>query len=256
MVTIPELADAGERWRSSAGSFHPLRVTAVLRQGAPVCAYDPVQLDGLLAWAVVQRATDGAGVANSAEPYEIPLPLACLWRSVDELPMWAATVFRPVGASTPDTVYWHKRAMSGRWTDNSGKRLALKTVAGRWMERRTPVPVRVANEWSATCVGVAEEVRTLLTEVRALGKKRVTGFGQVVEWRVEIMEEAFSLVDAKGRLARPLPIGARSLIEPMEPEGAVTLVGWTPPHWKASILVPGWPTGTPVGAQVDWFGEV
>lgn len=244
IIQLPELAAYRDRARRDA--LISLRVVAVLRRNAPVCAYDLPQLDNLLARAVVNEATQGRGVPNSEAPYDLPTPLQCLWRSPEGLPLWAASCFTPVGRAEADTVYWHKRAPTGRFAANNGRRLSLTTKSGRWMERRVPVPVTVAGAWEAFCVGEPSEIARLLAGISHLGKKRAIGWGEVREWRIEPEAEPFALV-REGRLVRPLPEAARTALLPdWEPQEPPYPLGWTPPQWKHSLFAFGWPVGTRV----------
>lgn len=222
-----------------------LRVMLILRPGSRLAGYDPLNLDNLLARAVVDEATQGAGLPNSTEPYLLPVPLQCLWRSPAGLPLWAATPFTPVGFSTRDIAYWHKRQQSGRWTGTKRGTFTITATKGRWMERRVPLPVTVCNEFVVHCMGHAEEIARLLKPLTFVGKRRTNGFGEVQEWRVEVAE-TFDLVQ-EGRLTRALPALALELL-PLGtvPEGQPAPVGWTPPQWKPSLFAPGWWPGTRV----------
>ncbi|HEV2446373.1 MAG TPA: hypothetical protein VGS58_10640, partial [Candidatus Sulfopaludibacter sp.] len=91
-----------------------LTITALMRANSPVVSYDPICLDGLLAYCVVHEATTGAGLGDTHIIYDIPLPLSRLWTSPSGMPLWAATGFTPIGPTVSDVSYWHKRAMPGR----------------------------------------------------------------------------------------------------------------------------------------------
>ena len=225
-----------------------LRVTAHLLPQAQIAAYDPIHLDNLLAWAVLQDVVPGGKVPNSEEPYDLPLPLDCLWRNPSGLPLWASSVFRVQGQAFADTVYWHKRAQTGRWTFHPGKGgepapMPLKTTAGRFMERRVPMPTALAEDhaWVAECVGNAEEVCRLLQHVAFLGKKRGIGMGEVDYWEVEEVS-GFTLLE-DGCLTRPVPLNAAAPLG-LALSGALSLVGWTPPQWQPALFEAGWPAGT------------
>lgn len=244
MIEYEPLRPYTERYAEIAAV--PLRVTFTLRPGSRLAGYDPLNLDNLLARAVVDEATAGRGLPPVPEAYRLPVPLVCLWREPETgLPLWAATPFAPEGLSATDIAYWHKRAQSGRWTGTKTGRYSISSTNGRWMERRVPLPTTVAERWKADAQGDPEEVMRLLGKLSFIGKRRSCGFGEVREWRVE-PAESFTLVHDE-LLTRPLPEGAVGLLgERLLPEGEPAPVGWTPPQWKPSLFRPGWWTGTPI----------
>lgn len=230
--------------------YEPLTITARLVKNSQVVAYEPPPyLDGLLAWAVLQVVTAGQGVPqNTPEAYWIPLPLRCLWVSADELPLWAASVFQPAGDLVQDVTYLHKRNPLGEFSRSA----RWNAKAGRWMERRRPLPTAGCNVWQARCIGNHAWVERLLVQnVGFLGKNRGIGFGEVADW--EVAPAAFeSPLVVDGRLAHALPVEY-----PDKPciTDAPRRVGWTPPQWKRSLFSAGWSVGTPVD-QVDWFVDL
>lgn len=257
----------GDRWFDGAkgntdgrGGIRPMNIRLRLKRGAALVSYDPVQLDNLLAFAVVQEATQGVGVGNPPEGYagwNIRLPLGNVWRSEEGLPLWASTVFWPVPSegttAAGDVLYWHKRMPKGIWSAGNKGRLSLNGSSGRWMERRTPVPVVLCDTWEARCIGDVEEVRRLLTTYIAfVGKKRAVGLGEVEAWEVEPLgwEEAGSqgilgILVRDGVLQRPLPVRAAGGLG-IDLADAPTLVGWTPPQWNPKLFGQGWQPGTKI----------
>lgn len=231
-------------------SLQPCRVTALLRDNAPVCAYDPIHLDNLLARSLVDEATGCAGLVTAQRPYDLPCPLHCLWRDPWGLPLWASTVFTPEPDHVADTIYSHKRAQSGRFTKTKSGRFSVVTKSGRYMERRIPTPVTISHRWSAFCVGDIVEITRLLQSISFLGKKRAVGWGEVREWRVDPLPlpedfDAACILTHEGLLTRPVPIGAAAALG-LFLSGSASLVGWTPPQWLPSAFQAGWRTGTPV----------
>lgn len=214
----------------AALDLRPLRITAKLL--TPIAGYDPVHLDGLLAWAVVREATDGAGLPPSADPYDIPLPLACLWRSVDGLPLWTSTNFEPVSETIRQTLYWHKRAPRAELVKKRhGKPWNVPLRKGRYKEYRIPLPGVYCDEWRADCVGDPREIaRLLLLLGTNVGKKRGIGWGAVKSWAVNEIDE-FTLLNGE-RLRRPVPLAAVTMVlTGMPVKGGGNLLGWTPPYW-------------------------
>lgn len=257
LVRYPLLEQYINRYENDAAlHMEPLTITIHLRPGAQLAGYDPLNLDNLLARAVVDEATQGRGLPNSREPYWLPVPLQCLWRSPEGLPLWASSVFRPVGPEIKDTFYWHKRQQKGEFTRAKSGRFAPRSTQGRWMERRVPLPALVVERLEATCCGNREEITRLLAGLDFIGKRRAIGFGEVAQITVA-SAAAFSLVQA-GRLVRPFPALALELLDGQLPQGSAAPVGWTPPQWKPSLFAVGWWAGTPVGEfrplDIDYFG--
>ncbi len=248
MVEHPALVPYAERY--AALEHVPLRVVCQLVPGGRLAGYDPLNLDNLLARLVVDEATAGLGLPTSAEPYRLPVPLACLWQEPRSgLPLWAATQFRPAAAHVKDVSYWHKRVQSGLWTGTARGTFTIAPQHGRWMERRVPLPTIVSDVWEAEAIGDPHEVARLLAGARFIGKRRTNGFGEVRRWTVEPLDE-FRLVGA-GRLLRPLPAAAVKLLGEQMPEGEPAPVGWTPPQWKPDLFRPGWWAATPVAPALS-----
>lgn len=243
MIDYDGLLPYGQRYESL--SVEPLCVTVHLVPGSRIAGYDALNLDNLLARAVVEEATQGRGLPNTDQAYRLPVPLECLWRSENGFPLWAATPFVPMGLSAHDVAYWHKRAQSGAWTGAKRGTFAIRATQGRWMERRVPLPTTVAEQFVASCVGNAEEIARLLQLIGGhVGKRRSSGFGEVRGW--EIGQGDFGLVH-EGRLSRSFPAMAIALLPAgTMPEGQPAPVGWTPPQWKPSLFMLGWWPGTPV----------
>lgn len=242
-IAHPALAPYQARYARDA-AHQPLRVTLSL--ASPLAGYDPLNLDNLLARAVVDEATAGQGVPHASAAYVLPVPLRRLWRSDDGLPLWAATPFVPAGVSAVDVAVLHKRQQVGEWTGTPSGHLNLASAAGRWMERRMPLPTTVAEAWTADAIGDASEIARLLARVSHVGKRRAAGFGVVVRWEVAPWD-AWSLV-RDGRLTRALPAEAVRLLDGGLPAGTPAPVGWTPPQWKPDLFRSGWWPGTPVDA--------
>lgn len=240
------------RQRYAGLEMRPLTVTAVLAPGAMVLQYNPMYLDGLLGSAVTLLAMRGRGLPDTTDAYDIPLPLACLWRSDEGHPLWAASCLYPAGAWEQDTVYLHKRAPSGRFSRSPGgrkKMLRLVTSMGRDMERRVPMPAVSATELTARCIGDGDAVAELLEQVLYLGKRRNLGSATVRYWSV--VEAAWSpdeVLLTDNTLSRAMPVGAAHLL-PAPPAEPPAVVGWTPPQWKASLFSDGWRAGTPLGVM-------
>lgn len=249
MIEYPALAPYKSRYESM--DYQPLQITLELVPGSSLAGYDMLNLDNLLARAVVDEATQGRGLPNTPDAYDLPVPLQCLWRSPNGFPLWAATPFAPAGFTAHDIAYWHKRAQSGRWTGTKRGTFAIRSTSGRWMERRVPLPTTIAESFVATCIGNAEEIARLLEPFAHVGKRRTNGFGAVHRWLVAPADSWRMVVD--NALTRALPSLAVGLLGGQMPEGQPAPVGWTPPQWKPSMFAPGWWPGTAV--TYDYYQE-
>ena len=204
MIELPELENTSRLYAQL--EMKPLIVRAHLRPGAQMVNYDRAYLDGLLARAVMDRATGGDGVPDCDEGYWIPLPLKILWRSESGLPLWAGSVFQPVGMAEGDVVYTHKRMPKALYCTPSG----IKNNVGRWMDRRLPLPTEIAGVYEARCIGHAATVLDLLADIAFMGKRRSIGFGEVDAW--EVVEAEFSDMDTltrDGALIHAIPAASR-----------------------------------------------
>jgi len=219
--------------------YEPLLVRAHLRPGSPVVAYDPVYLDNLLARCVVDHVTNGAGLPPSDEPYWLPIPVRMLWQSLESLPLWAASVFHPLGVTARDMVYTHKRAPQAVYCEPRG----IKNNTGRWMDRRLPIPTAVCTVWEARCYGNKAAILRLLENISFLGKRRAIGMGEIADW--EVTPADFSpeeTVIRDGVLTHALP-QEYLMYRQQFVEGHPYPVGWSPPQWKVSMHSPGYAVG-------------
>ena len=240
MITISRLVPFTERY--ALMEMHPLHITLYLRHNAQLVSYDALCFDNLLARCALDQALRGGNVAPSLEPYDLPVPLRCLWRDDRGLPLWASTTLVPVGDFERDVFYQHKRAQTGGFTAaRGGAGYGVQTVSGRWMERRAPLPTIVADAYEASCIGNAIEIGRLLEQLSHVGKRRAIGFGEIDHWLIEPLGREFILVDAGPRLARSLPVAAAELLPPgMRPTEGASPISWTPPQWKPDLWLDGW----------------
>lgn len=241
MIEYPALAGHVQRYADLVGE--PLQITVRLRVGARLAGYDALLLDNLLARCVVDEATHGALLPNITDAYVLPVPLRCLWRSPEGLPLWAATPFHPIGDQVSDVTYWHKRGQTGTMTGTPKGTFSVFRNKGRFMERRVPLPTVVCATFAATCIGDGAEIARLLETVPFVGKRRSMGMGEVESW--EVTQGTFELVE-DGQLTRNLPVAALPLLNGMRPDGEPSPIGWTPPQWKPSLFALGWREWTPV----------
>lgn len=236
------------RWRERREQYEslpmePLRV--VLELAAPLVLYDHVYLEGMLAWVVVQELTDGQGVEMPPRYTPLPLEAAGFYGSGGQLPLWKASILHPIGAIVTDNVFMHKRA-PGAYQSKAG---SINTSAGRWMDRRIPLPVTEAVAWESFCYGNAAEIERLLALISHVGKRRGSGFGEIRR-RWVVSWEGGDVLVRDGRLAHAIPQEHAHDYGICDPP---VLVGWTPPHWAPGLWSMGWPVGTV--AEVDWYAD-
>ena len=249
IIRYPALEPYVERYAKMA--MEPLEIEVELHNA--LGGYDPLFLDGLLSYCVVADATDGRGVPSTQDAYVLPVPLQALWHDARGLPLWAASQFWPNGVCYDQVAFWHKRAQSGVWTGTKRGSFIVVSTKGRHMERRVPMPTRLATHWRAWCIGNAEEIGRLLKPLTHIGKKRSIGYGEIRHWMIR-PAPAFSLIrdDCLTRSAPAMAINWEAHYWPsgQMPEGTPASIGWTPPLWHSGLFVPGWWAGTPVTEAV------
>lgn len=225
--------------RYTAMEFQPLVITATLKQA--LIMYDPVYLDNLLARAVIEHARVNTFEMEKSLSYELPVPLKRLWTSEDGFPLWAASVFMPIGKVVRDTVYLHKRLGRFEFSDKQPK-----SNVGRWMDRRVPKPAMQSEskQWRAVCVGNADEIMQLLPLIRLMGKHRNVGYGEIAEWDVSAWDgDDIQTIVQNEKLVHAIPQGAESFLG-LQFDDPASLVGWTCPQWKPDIFSLGWRVGS------------
>lgn len=238
---------AAEQKRACWSDF--LRVLAHLAPSTQIVNYDQINFDNLLCAAVVEEAWNTVGAWGwQARPAALPCPLTTLWRDERGLSLYAAGLMQPLGASTRDVVYHHKRAPRGAYSRGNSKDggLRMETNKGRYMERQIPMPTLAVQTLECFCVGDPAEIARLLENISHLGKRRGNGFGAVERWEIQPARHFASdcVCDTGGIWKKALPMAAASALG-IAPEGALSLVGWTPAQWNPATFLAGWRAGTP-----------
>ena len=214
----------------------------ILTLGTQPIFYNPLTLDGLLAYIVVQRATKGRGYPESAEPYWIPLPLCVMWYHENELPLWAGTQFFPVDKDTECSVYWHKREFTPTFLKpkKNGTPANVNFTNGVHKSYRIPMPAHTAKVWRAYGQGDIEQVASLLAEITHVGKKRTYGYGQVATWELHQLDADVLPLSHDNRLIKAIPLTATVETDVLTPERDVErqarFAGWTPPYWHGACM--------------------
>ncbi|GEM_PF-2714381 len=223
--TLEALHDA---WQGA--DMRPLLVRAVL--GTPYVPAEPdgrIHLDGVLVWAVANTFPYPLRFPDDSAAV-FPLPVHLAWVSRDGLPLWAASDLLPQGQTLRDKEYWHKRYPTAEAEWSSKRNANMRS--GRWKEYRIPMPTVRVPELRAVVVGIHTEIERLLDVVTHIGKKPSQGFGRVVRWLVEPIDEPVEEIVGAAVMERTTPIAYwhdRGRI----PDGRLTYGGWTPPYWYA-----------------------
>ncbi|WP_220211498.1 hypothetical protein [Reticulibacter mediterranei] len=216
--------------------MQPLSVTAYLAGSIALARPSDISLDGLLAYQVLRRHmgndfythADGREVLCFARlPLEmrgeIPeavskLQTGDVWMNprqgiIDQsFWYWSCSSAQTVVAAR-QTQYWNKRfdthpALSNH-VDFGGRVEKVIIENGRYKAYHMPLSTLITDKIVWYAYGNLEEIRTLLTPITAIGKKRSYGNGMVMRWSVEPMEEDWSEWKEQ-ELMRPLP-GATAL---------------------------------------------
>lgn len=243
MIADPRIAAVVAGW--SDLSLQPIRVT--LRLASPLGGSEALHLDGLLAQALVAQATQGHGLEPTTEPYDQPLPLACLWREPERgLPLWACTAFAPVGLAYQDVSTWTRQDMHPAIVQRTkrGDAYAPRRTEGAEKAQGVPLPTTIAEAWTADAIGDPQIVASLLTQISHVGKKRSQGFGVVADWEVQPIS-TFALTDDAGSLRRPVPVAAvQAWGVPLPMPFSAGMLGWTPPYWHLGSMAMCLPAGS------------
>lgn len=207
----------------------PMVVTARLEWS--IVLNDPPMLDSLLAWVYAARANLLAPVGP-----EQTIPIAVPLAEQDGIRLASQGI-----AGTPDayeTRHKHRRAPWPEYARMGSVRLRrCDMAAGPDKSYRRPYVVTVvegdAIHWYA--LGDLDMVRSLLRDVRHVGKHRGTGKGRVREWSVEACETWPGFPVARdGRPLRPLPVSWPG-IDPGARSGFRVL---TPPYYQRERELP------------------
>lgn len=201
-------------------------------------------LDGLLA-AQLHAATKAAELADpdaaprrpmleQASPTDLPLPLArCELAGADW--HWAATTAQPRDGADlmPDVRYWSARTDS-RHLETLAEQLPqhLRERNGRYRARWMPTLVTICTSLEWSCVGDEDEIRSLLGQVRAIGKRRTSGQGRVMRWEVHPSERdtwSAGHLHPDGGLGRPTPPACLTG-RAQPPTGGSGTAGLRPPY--------------------------
>lgn len=185
-----------------------LQVTAHMQTGAVLPTVFPAPLDGILAQAARRRRLGGS--YGSVVDHH-----------VDRTGLHARTFGGPwvweASCATPDVavedVHWIHKRFRAVTAETVVDKLPANTDVGLTKGWRIPVVVTACRTLTWTAVGDPEEVRDLLADVVAVGKKWGTGEGVVLRWDVtDVGDPDLSwLWHLDGRISRPVVAHHRTL---------------------------------------------
>jgi CRISPR type IV-associated protein Csf3 len=229
-----------------------LTVTARLQQGIVLDTLFGTALDGLLASTIRDRAkaerthatgtlTTGSlldGGLHEDTPAVVDLPLDRCGTGPDW--HWMCTTAYP---TNPDgslmsgdlDVHHHHSRIRERVVENTATRIpaSIPPASGRYRMRRMPVVSTPATTVTWRAVGDPDAIADLLTAIPAIGRRRGTGEGTVLEWAIT-PDPTLDPFEAghchpNRTLGRPSPLHCvQHLGLPTDREG---VAGLRPPYW-------------------------
>lgn len=216
----------------------PLHIRAYLR--TQVVSDVALPLDGILLYQAMRRAygprrrtLSGAMPNEQLAMRGIYLPLACCdtgtehWYYKCSFAQWPEETVE--GKS-----HWVKRINTKRLgIVDFGRKRKIVTAKGRYRLYHMPVFYYAAPHIDWYVVGNLEQVRDLLSDVWAIGKKQAQGWGRVRRWVVEPWSEDWSVWrDGKPMRAVPADDGM--------------YIGFRPPYWlreNQTVCIVPWMSG-------------
>lgn len=230
----------------------PVRVVAELTSGVGSTSGWGPSLDGIVAsqmWAErkadqLEAGEDPVGLDPGREPEDLDLPFARV--SFDGGWYWAGTCGYPDELDPhPEVRYWTGRADQAELAVlASSPPAAISDRQGRLRSRVMPLPVLMCRRMVWHAVADPARLRQLLPTVRAIGKKRGCGEGEVRAWAVEevaIDPFAAAHLHPDGTLGRPTPIEVLG-DHPTIRTGARAVMGVRPPvmhpNRRAAVWLP------------------
>ena len=180
-------------------------------------AGEPPALDGILAWELANRlgmkhARKTGRWTPAAEIEDVPIPLAK--RTVGGYELYCCS--DPI-IPTP---------LAPEWVDRTSKRFesskmaliiapeyrkSIMTASGPYKSRFVPERIRLVDRIVWLVRGDRKEINKLLKSIKAIGRKRDIGYGQVWKWTFDEIDQDYSIfAPHKGKkvLMKTIPLGA------------------------------------------------
>ena len=199
------------------GTFHrlprsamaPLRITAWLQ--SPVLSDNYLPIDGVLYYEAMRRRygdqylTTPGGMHPAAVP-GTQLPLA---RREEHGPMWyyAASFAQWSEPIARGQDHWNRRVDMSLvdLVDWQGRKSRIDVASGAYKSFHMPIYYRHSLSVVWYVVGQQEEIERLLSQITNVGKKISQGWGAILKWKIEEIDDDWSVRGAKGQLMRPVP---------------------------------------------------
>jgi CRISPR type IV-associated protein Csf3 len=152
-------------------------------------------------WAKCER--EGREPPSRTElPEWVDLPLDT-WNINGHVGFKASVLF-PISVHGESVGYMRKRIRMDRLAVSGGVK-AINLVSGEYMSKNIPIPKLLVGKMVAYCVGITDDVRDLLSDVRYIGRYTSGGLGKVAGLSVDAINDDFSCV-MDGRAMRHLPM--------------------------------------------------
>lgn len=184
--------------------MRPLKITAKLFDGRIATTDGYLPFDSILAAAWMKRYHPEKYYNTDPSIDEMVIPDLPLKKLEGDICAASFAQYRKEGE---EIAYWHKRfdaQLSEDYADFGGRREKVDVKSSHYKAYRMPLNIILTPDVVWYAVGDQGEIESLLEEIPALGKKTSQGFGQVLEWTVDEIEEDWSLWK-DGQLMRNLP---------------------------------------------------
>lgn len=214
-----------------------LKITARLLRGA---SFDPLTLDlaGILAsqiWASSPHHKES--FAPSPDDLDLPLDICeggeAGWH-------WLASCAIPdTTLNIPQEPRTYYRVVD----DSSVSRLGARPIpywsprSSAYRDMMMPAHVTLTPTLTWYAVGDKEKIKTLLSPIRNIGKRRNKGEGKIIEWNIDTIASdnpwALAHIGEQGELVRPSPVECAHKL------GVAYSQGWhaiRPPSWNPDRL--------------------
>jgi CRISPR type IV-associated protein Csf3 len=204
-------------------AFLPLRITAVLQSPAVTDPFLPI--DSILYYQAMrdkygQQEITYSGSDHPERVAGVELPLK---RINGHGPQWYYSAsFAQWGSVAEGQEHWNKRidlGIASELVEFGKRRGSIPVGSGQYRPYHMPVFYRHATEVWWYIVGEPGEIRRLLAHCWHIGKKGSQGWGAVLDWRIEQVNDDWS-VRRDGKLMRAIPS-----------ETGVLLIGFRPSYW-------------------------
>ena len=214
------------RAKARQALYVPLRITAWLQ--TPVVSDALLPIDAVLYYAAHrelygERIASHPGALIPSEHREQALvPLAIC---EGHTPTWyyAASSAQWPTETVEGTDHWTCRFDAGLSDLIDLPHGRINTASGRYRGYHMPVFYRSALSVWWYVRGNRETITRLLRLVSHLGKKTSQGWGAVLRWQVEPIEQDWSVTGPSGECMRPIPASDGDM-----------LAGYRPPYWVPS----------------------